>query len=374
MKKMSKQNNNGYYRSRFYFNGKQYETTGKTQKDADKKAALKQSALENGEIGISVNMSVSAWCREWLDLYKRGTITEGTFSRYKAHVENLIIAEIGNMKLKDVHDVHLQRILNARKGYSKSDTKKLFNTIKAIFKQARISRLIPYDPAEGSLKMPLSTEGTRRSITDIERAFILNTARTHRSGLWVKMMLYCGLRPGELMALQWKDIDFKRKLVIINKAKESGSKDFKEPKTKAGNRNVPIPDIYLEDLKAAKDELFAPVFTQETTEKAHTDESFRKAWKSFKRAMDIEHGAKVYRNKIIISTLAPDLIPYYLRHTYCTDLEIAGVPINVAKYLMGHSDISVTAKIYTHTSTKAVESAAEKINANINNKSSINVS
>jgi len=360
---MSKYN---YYRSRFYFNNKQYEATGKTQKEADQKAALKKAQLENGGIGISKNMSVAVWCREWLETYKQGTITDRTYARYKAHVENQIIPEIGNMKIKDVHDVHLQRILNSRKGYSRSDTKKLFNTIQAIFKQARISRLIPYDPAEGSLKMPLTTEGQRRSITDTERQFMLDTAKTHRAGLWVKMMLYCGLRPGELMALQWKDIDFKHKLVIINKAKESGSKEFKEPKTKAGFRSVPIPDVYLEDLKVASGEPFSPVFTQETTGMAHTDESFRKAWKSFKRAMDIEHGAKVYRNQIVVSTLAPDLIPYFLRHTYCTDLEIAGVPINVAKYLMGHSDISVTAKIYTHTSAKTIEIAAEKINANIN--------
>lgn len=46
--------------------------------------------------------------------------------------------------------------------------------------------------------------------------------------------------------------------------------------------------------------------------------------------------------------VAKDLTPYCLRHTFCTDLERAGVPINVAKDLMGHSDIAVTANIYTH--------------------------
>lgn len=61
-------------------------------------------------------------------------------------------------------------------------------------------------------------------------------------------------------------------------------------------------------------------------------------------------------------TLAPDLIPYCLKHTYCTDLQDAGVPINVAKYLMGHSDISLTAKIYTHTTDLTIQDAAEKIN------------
>ena len=59
-------------------------------------------------------------------------------------------------------------------------------------------------------------------------------------------------------------------------------------------------------------------------------------------------GAKVYRNQIIESKLSDDLTPYCLRHTFCTDLQKAGVPINVAKELMGHSDISVNANIFTH--------------------------
>ena len=353
-----------YCRSRFYYNGKQYEAKGKTQKEADQKAAIKLRQLESGEVGCSKNMSVKAWCYEWLDTFKKGAITEKSYKRYKSHIDNVILPEIGNMKLKDVRDIHLQKVLNTRQGYSKSDTKKLLFAIQAIFKQARISRLIPYDPAEDSLKLPLTTEGTNRSITNVERTQILKVAQTHRAGLWVKMMLYCGLRPGEIIALQWKDIDFKRKLVIINKALESGSTSIKEPKTKAGNRHVPIPETFLKDLQVAyNNEPFAPVFTQKESEKRHSTETFYISWRSFLREMDISNGAKLRNHKIIVSTISPDLIPYCLRHTYCTDLEIAGVPINVAKYLMGHSDISVTSKIYTHTTAKTIEDAAVKINA-----------
>ena len=48
---------------------------------------------------------------------------------------------------------------------------------------------------------------------------------------------------------------------------------------------------------------------------------------------------------------------YDIRHTYCTNLEKAGVPINIASRLMGHSDISITSKIYTHASDQAIEIA-----------------
>ena len=76
--------------------------------------------------------------------------------------------------------------------------------------------------------------------------------------------------------------------------------------------------------------------------------AFYHARHSFYHQKDIANGATVYRNQIIKSTLAPDFEPYLLRHTFCTDCQAAGVPLNVAKELMGHSDISVTSKIYTH--------------------------
>jgi site-specific recombinase XerD len=77
--------------------------------------------------------------------------------------------------------------------------------------------------------------------------------------------------------------------------------------------------------------------------------------------MDISNGARVYRNQIIESTLAEDLEPYLLRHTFCTDCQAAGVPINVAKELMGHSDISVTAKIYTHMVDEVFEQNRQRL-------------
>lgn len=57
---------------------------------------------------------------------------------------------------------------------------------------------------------------------------------------------------------------------------------------------------------------------------------------------------KAKKQKLIPVNPAEDLEPYLLRHTFCTNCQAAGVPLNVAKELMGHSDISVTAKIYTH--------------------------
>jgi integrase len=362
-------------RSTFYFEGKQYEATGETQKEADKNAALKEEKMKRGEIGISGNMSVKRWALEWLDTYKKPSITEKSYKNYKRHIEKVICAPkvgIGDMRLCDVTDIHLQKILNTRAGYSYSEAKHLRDTIRAIFKKARGTRkngnpLIIYDPAE-FLEMPATTKGTRRSLTDLERSHFLKVAANHPSGLMFKTMLYCGLRTGEVAALRWMDIDFPAKRINVSSAMESGKNTLKETKTAAGVRKVPIPDEILKDLLADNGDPFSHVFRQVTTGKPHTESSRNKAWLSIIRHMDISMGATVYRNQIKLSVVAPDLVPYCLRHTYCTDLQAKGVPINVAKYLMGHEEISVTAGIYTHMTDDVIADAANRINDKNNGK------
>lgn len=136
-------------------------------------------------------------------------------------------------------------------------------------------------------------------------------------------------------------------------------------------RKIPIPpqlkQVLIEHkLKGHNDEY---VFVRVKNHNLPMDENaFYHAWHNFKREMDIANGARVYRNQIIKSTLAEDLEPYLLRHTFCTDCQAAGVPINVAKELMGHSDISVTAKIYTHMIDEVFEQNRKRLEQYANQK------
>ena len=159
--------------------------------------------------------------------------------------------------------------------------------------------------------------------------------------------MYAGLRPNETAALTWADVDFKNNEIHIHAAKESGSQTIKGPKTDAGERDIPIHAKLLPRLLEAKGAPFSPVFPTQAGN-WQNENSLRRLWTGFKRDLDIHMGAKLERNKIIKSVVAPDLTPYCLRHTYCTDLQRAGVPINIAKELMGHADIQTTANIYTH--------------------------
>lgn len=352
---------NKLYRSRFTFNGIRYERTStKSQREADRKANQFRRDLESGNIGITSRMRVQEWTNEWLEVYKKPAVTEKGYKNYKRFVDNIINPYIGGLRLNEVTDVHLQKIMNGRAGNSHSDVKHLRDTIIAIFRKARESKLITHDPSE-FLQLPAAQKKTRRSLTSLELEHFLNIAETHPSGLMFKTMLYCGLRTGEVTALSWKDIDFDNRMINVVAAMESGKDELKTPKTAAGVRKVPIPDDIYYALLERKGDPFKPVFTQQTTGRRHTESSRTKAWNSLKRQMDISMGAKTYRSQIIMSVVATDLVPYCLRHTYCTNLQDKGISINIAKYLMGHSDISVTANVYTYITDDAIREAAKTL-------------
>lgn len=337
------------------YNGKKYEATGKTEMEAMTRLAEKIAAAKRGEETIGGSMTVNAWFSEWKQTYKdpKG-LTPKSLGMYDEKYNGYIKPAIGHMKLKDIKDVHLQRILNGQAGKSASHVKKLRMVLQEMFKRARQSRLIPYDPAE-LLELPSVTHGKRRSITEEERKAILEVAETHPGGLWVMTLLYTGMRPGETASLTWADVDFKNNEIHVHTAKESGSKIIKAPKTASGVRDIPIHSKLLPRLIAAKGEPFSPVFPN-AKGGCMDDDTMRRRWKSFIRALDIHMGAEVKRNKIVKSKLSNDLTTYCLRHTFCTDLQKSGVPINVAKDLMGHSDIQTTANIYTHRDNETLHS------------------
>ena len=336
-----------YVRKTARYNGKKYEATGKTELEAMTRLAEKLAAARRGEEAVGGGMTVDAWFKQWLDTYKAPKgLTADSLAMYRRKYEGYIKPRIGRLKLREVKDVHLQRILNEQAGMSSSHAVKLRLVMQAMFKRARQSRLIAYDPAE-LLELPDTTSGSHRSITDAERAAILAVAGSHPAGLWVLTLLYTGMRPGESAALMWSDVDFANNEIHIHAARESGSNSIKGPKTAAGIRDIPIHTQLRPLLQLAQGEPFQFVFPNRSG-KMQGHSSMQAAWNSFRRSMDIYMGATVVRGKVVESVVAKDLTPYCLRHTFCTDLQRAGVPLNVAKELMGHSHIQTTANIYTH--------------------------
>ena len=389
-----------YISKSFRVDGKVYNVKGRTEKECYEKMAEKKEMLRRGEAKPKA-LTVEAWAETWLDTYLKpkvrkpgapklkGTMTQKSFAMYGEKLRGYILPAIGKMKLADVRDVDLQRILNRQAETSFSHASKVRMIMRAMFKQAHVSRLIVYDPAL-ALTLPAVKQGGRRSLTDEERAVLLDVAKTHRCGLWVRFMLYEGLRPGETAALRVKHLDFGRGLISVEEAVESGSGVVGAPKSAAGVRYVFIADEIKDELQAAVQGKSAEdfVFPQTDGKTMMTVGTIQNNWRYFVRQMDLAMGAEttahghIYDPKDIREDgspiypdphdktkprnghkLADDLVMYCLRHTYCTDLGKKGVPIEDIKYLMGHEDISMTLAVYAHPGEEAAERAAGIVRA-----------
>lgn len=394
--------------------GKRRHVSGATQMECIMTYSKRYQDIEAGLVDINQNTPVREWARTWLDTYKATKgLTSKSLGMYKEKLNGYILPAIGSRSLSTVTELHLQQILNNSTGMSESHLKKLRLVLREMFGKAYDLGYTKRNPAAG-LELPEGTSNERRSLTPLERdAFERITSESlHRGCLFYRVMLLCGLRPGECAALEWRHIDFGCSIIRVEQAKESGSSTIKDPKTDSGFREVPVRPDLLEELRAARGLPAAPVFIREHGGR-HTDTSLRAMWTSWKRLMDrtmavilveraraagseleaerilsnldgdfspTELAAEVcsdrykgpvrtatYRNRLVLhgepEELLNSLVAYDLRHTYCTDLQKAGVDLKTASYLMGHKDITTTANIYSHTDTELVQAAAEKIRA-----------
>lgn len=324
--------------------------------------------IQTGAVGVSGKMTVKRWAKEWAETYKKGNVDLDTYDDYVRRATR-IAAEIGDeLQLLEVSTVHCQRALNARQGRSGSDIHKEHLVLSSMFEIAFDSGLIHRNPAKG-VKKPAGEFGSHRAITELERSHILKVAKTHRAGLWVLLMLHTGLRPGEVIPLVWSDIDFDKRLLYVTKANRGKDNTTKKPKSDAGTRVIPLVDDIYNLLLSKRQAPFDPLFTQQRTGKRHTKTSFYREWESFKRVLDDSMGAKYEKIKgkdgrkrrtKVLSVVSPDLTPHCFRHTCATDM-VGKLDIRDTQYLLGHSNISVTAEIYTHITEERLGNIASDL-------------
>ena len=168
-------------------------------------------------------------------------------------------------------------------------------------------------------------------------------------------LYYCGLRRGELRALPWRNIDFERKILlitqnIVNVRGDSGFWQLTTPKTRTSNRQVPVPDVLLDDLILLKEEC-----------KKYYD--FNDNWFVFGDITPIHPHTIRMRNVDNAKKAGLKQIRIHdFRHS-CASLLInnGADPVMVARYL-GHSKIDETLNTYSHVFKSRLDSIVDTIN------------
>lgn len=266
-------------------------------------------------------MTLNEWADTCLQVYKPNQ-KKGSkyYYTYRNRMKNCILLYMGDMELENIRPIDCQMCINKQIGnsaYQINQTKQMMNFL---FEHAIDNRLIERNPARNITK-PNGSKETRRSLTNEERTAFLE-AIEDPINLPFAFMYYCGLRPSEARDIKISDI------IEVN-----GYQAIKVRGTKSENarRTIPIPNNLSRLIqKSLKSSNKAP---QGYICKLSSP-AFRERWLKLRGA--------------IKANVSPNLVPYCLRHTYCTDLQRKGVDLRIAQKLMGHSTIDLTSTIYSH--------------------------
>ena len=193
--------------------------------------------------------------------------------------------------------------------------------------------------------VPKTEAEEREPIDETTRKLIFDTCEGHRMGIPALVMLYTGIRKGELLALKWEDVDFKSKTIQIRRSMEYrySAKEWRigEPKSKSGYRTIPLTEEAVAILKKQK-------------EKNKRISEISTEWKEF--VFLCRKGTPVKNStydtalfKICDKAKISRFSMHILRHTFATRCIEAGMKPKTLQMLLGHSNIGITMNLYVHT-------------------------
>lgn len=346
---------------------------GKTQKEAKEKL----KAFQESNTVHSDNSTLGNFFYEWLWNIKKQELKASTFDRIEGIYRNYIkpTKNLNSAKLTNIDTLYLQKITNKLlENHTINQVKNLNKVLSNCFKYAVSINKIKSNPVTGIVypKTHEVIEEKINYITEKEQQDLIKALQGDKCEEIILLGLMCGMRLGEAMALQEKDIDFDNRLININKSVKlvwTGelTKDNKRiyenrvtiPKTKTSIREVPFPSMLVPILKGIikknkenklkyGDVYFDNklIFCKEHGEYIDNKQPNRRLKSALKRA-DIE----------------ADINYHSLRHIFITNCISNDINIKTVMDWVGHADINVTMKIYAEINKEKNLKEYEKINS-----------
>ena len=340
------QRKDGLYYGRFVSKrtGKSVEKYFKKLQDCRQWYADARFNDEHGGIDASGDMTVTAWFNYWIENIKGESIRPNTIRNYKERFQHNIKDCIGNMLLSEVKPMHCQNVLNQMKDDYKSST--IYQTriaLYCMFSDAVENDVIVKNPVTKAVKHNIGKEPKKvRALTIDEQKKFLEVAKGTSNYNQYAFLLQTGLRTGEMIALKWSDIDFKKKIVHIQRSMEYrysvGEWRIGEPKSKSGYRDVPLTEEAIAILKNQKEKL----------------KNIKVINMEFKDYVFLCRKGEPTKNSAYDTTLfklcdkagIDRFSMHVLRHTFATRCIEGGMRPKTLQVILGHSNVGITMRIY----------------------------
>ncbi len=368
---------------------KNIKVTAKSEKaqlkEAQKALAELELEIEKGEYFSSDKMTLKDFTDKWLSEYAEKELAPKTLHRYKEMIDSRIIPALGHYPVNEIRPMHLVKLYNqlaaagSRKDKIKVDGKlqvkpgglspqtirhhhRLLSTIFNTAVQWQVMR----DNPAARVRPPKVPKADIKAYDEDQTAALLAALGNEELDFKVAVMiaLATGCRRGELLALEWEDIDFENNFIRIDQAAQyipGQGHIIKDPKNESSKRTVPVPASIIQLIKKHK------------TEQAEKRLQLGSKWQDSDRLFTTWDGgpmfpdtlSKLFREFIEKHNL-PKLTFHGLRHTAATLLIGKGVQDLTVSALLGHSDPGTTKRIYAKSLKSAERAASDMMESIIN--------
>ncbi len=287
-------------------------------------------------------MQYKEWLNEWLECYVKPTTKSKTYIRYSEIVRGHIIPKIGSYEIGELTPLVLQRFvtellsggnLKTGTGLSSNSVNGIITVIQNSLKSAFAIGIVPEYNAD-KIKRPKVKEKqvvcfTKQEQRQIEQA-ILDGYKSKLYG--VILCLYTGLRIGELLALEWSDVDLQKGIISVNKTRHDGKgNSVNSPKTETSRRMIPIPKQLLPFMKEWKKNSLSR-FVVSNGEKYISVRGYQRMFERLLNRIGIEHKGF-----------------HALRHTFATRALECGMDVKTLSEILVHKNATVTLNRYVHS-------------------------
>jgi integrase len=343
-----------------------------TKQEAQEKLRTLQTEALAGTLADTVRLTVGEYLQRWLENTAKNRVRPTTFARYEQLVRLHVKPILGGVQLSKLRAIHVENCYAemARRNATDWTRKMAGMLLTSALRHAVQLKLIPFNPATDVVKAR-PEEKEMRFLTDVQVKQFL--AATHGLRLFALFALAVGsgMRQGELLGLQWEDIDFDIGVVSVQRslAQLKGHFMLKEPKSKRSKRQIKVPKFVLIALQNHRQSMLkegnitAPVFCTRTGQFIAKSNVIRRVFKPILNRAN-EKAQKEATEEGTEPSLIPDIRFHDLRHSHATNLLARCYSIKAVSQRLGHASIELTLRVYAHvlpTDDEALATGLERM-------------